>query len=398
MMIVSFNTFKKLYSTRTIRLFGLIYLSLAVVATAIVHGDDDPTRSEATVVDIEGFERELELAGRANDRNSRVSHLRKSLTYRPDHADNIDIEFQIAIELTQRFDPEYDQEKPDPIEGLPILKKISKQYEHMDYYRSGPPDSPHSPQLIVPRAAILEACIQRSHFKDDATARKRLYFAMECLEQTHQKRIDDWRSEPKPAVDPKEENRIVVLNKDGLWEEIKSEVGKSQARLNAWQLRQERALRGEVFGKSEMAIVKAAVRQYGYSYGPHNGAEVSSPMGEIIRSFPNTPMSQIAQGHIERANEMMLNKMDKGIDELFLKKMDEIPLDEEMLLGSGTGTDTPGSQKEADLVSVESPRQVSQNVTPEEDKPFLMYGMISGAALVVIAVLLFCALRRTKKQ
>lgn len=99
--------------------------------------------------------------------------------------------------------------------------------------------------------------------------------------------------------------------------------------------------------------------------------------------------------------------------EALTQKMDEVLLDEEILLGAEIEPDTPAASEDADLVSVEeqreneeipavsmeAPEQASQNVIPEAegDTPFLMYGIISGTALVVIAVLI-CAVRGTKKQ
>ena len=63
----------------------------------------------------------------------------------------------------------------------------------------------------------------------------------------------------------------------------------------------------------KMEIAKAAVRQYGLTFGTKQKAmDVALAMGEIIRDFPNTPMAKIAANHIERAKEMSLKDIEEN--------------------------------------------------------------------------------------
>jgi len=73
-----------------------------------------------------------------------------------------------------------------------------------------------------------------------------------------------------------------------------------------WRKLRKMAEAGECLGDLEMGLAKAAVRQYGYTFGPHKGQEVAVPMLEIIRGFPGTPMARIAQEHIDRGMALTL--------------------------------------------------------------------------------------------
>ena len=54
----------------------------------------------------------------------------------------------------------------------------------------------------------------------------------------------------------------------------------------------------------ELAIAGAAVRQFGYSFGPQHPSEVPAVMERILREFPDTPLAKIAQHHIEEAAKL----------------------------------------------------------------------------------------------
>ena len=145
------------------------------------------------------FQKEIQLAEQAEDRDSRVEHMRNALKYRPKHPRNIVIEYLIGIELSQRIDPEHKQ-GPRHAEALPFFEGIIKKYKHMNYYRPDPTSSTNNPQLMVPHAAILAACLQRGVNRDSKTARNYTHFAMECFNQTYEKRIEDWKNKLPPVL------------------------------------------------------------------------------------------------------------------------------------------------------------------------------------------------------
>ena len=68
-----------------------------------------------------------------------------------------------------------------------------------------------------------------------------------------------------------------------------------------WGKIQRLAEEGDVFGPVEMYPVKAAVKQFGHSFGAQRPEKVAIVMGQIIKNFPGTPMSRVAQEQIERA-------------------------------------------------------------------------------------------------
>lgn len=273
-------------------------LLLCGVALPLCAGQALPAQAEEEARRQALFDRELELADQAEDRDSRVVHLRTALSCRPDHLDNIVVEFRIGIELSQRFDPEH----PQPLrrrEALDVFAGITRKYRHADYYRSVPESSALSPHTIVPRAAILAACLERELNGEGPKARDYAVFAMECLRETYQRRVRERLAEPRPEPAPPGYPRDV--NSDALYPEML---------LENWRIRREAAERGDVLGPNEVELVKAAVRQFGASFGRQRPDEVPLAMGEVIRLFPDTPMARVALGHIERTTEM-------GTEDLF---------------------------------------------------------------------------------
>jgi hypothetical protein len=243
--------------------------------------------------DPQPFRTEILLAEQAQDRDTRVQHLQQALTYRPGNPANLAIEYHIAAELSQRWDPEH----PQPLrreEALNVVRGIVAKYKHLDYYEPTPANSVSSMQSMVPEAEIWGACLERALNNDTEKAREYCLLAMQCLQQTYQKRIEDCKREtppPRPSpTDPFEGGPI--------------ELSKWESRMHLWEERQRSAHERSVFGVLEMGTVKAAVRQFGYTYG-RQPEEVAVVMNEIIRRFPDTPMAEIAQEHIDRAAKMV---------------------------------------------------------------------------------------------
>jgi hypothetical protein len=270
-----------------------------------------PTRPPLQAhVDMSPFHRELQLAETAPDRDSRVSHLKKALLYRPNHPQNIAIEYRIGIELAQRLDPTHNQ-GPRRAEALPIFEGILKKYRHMDYYSADPVDSAYDPQLMVSHSAILISCLRRGLDQDYMGAREYAHLAMECFSQTCQKRTSDWSSQQPPLRPGPDAGPI--------------EQAKWRSRLDFHRIKQQAARTGDVFSSIEMAYIKAAVRQYAYSFGPQKPEDVHAVMNMVIDEFPGTPMAQVAANHIQRAKEMMLHAVDQDVFDDFARDSQSSP-------------------------------------------------------------------------
>jgi len=224
------------------------------------------------------FETEMARAKQARDRDSRVKHLRKALALRPGHPDNIRIEHRIVVQLGQVRDWVHGQ-RPRP-------------YKHMDYYESWITTGSSSPQMLMPRTAILAGCMC-SAMRRPTQARKHLWHAMTYLESTWARRKRDWLTAPEP--------RRVLPGPP-----ITDDEASVESDRRMWRRLRKMAEAGECLGDLEMGLAKAAVRQYGYTFGPHKGQEVAVPMLAIIRGFPGTPMARIAQEHIDRGTALTL--------------------------------------------------------------------------------------------
>ncbi|MBN2589481.1 MAG: hypothetical protein JXA96_06445 [Sedimentisphaerales bacterium] len=251
---------------------------------------------------VENFNAEIKLASEAPDRNSEIEHLQKALEYRPDDPDNIRIEFEIAIAMSQHWDPE----NPQPMrreESVEYYKRILNNYNHMDYYSIDGINSSSCRQFIIPQASIHLAGLQRGLYGDNESARKTLKISMQCMVQTYEKRKYDWLNANQPK-DVKLEGRFGGPVERAKWE----------SRMSMWETRKKKAEAGDVFSKLEMEIAKAAVRQYGLTFGTRQKAmDVALAMGEIIRDYPGTPMAKIAADHIEKAKEMSLEEINKEV-------------------------------------------------------------------------------------
>lgn len=272
------------------RRFVVVMCVAIAAACATLRGQNAETPSETIDILVR---QQMDLAEKAPDRDTRLVHLHKALTIRPDDPGNLAIVYRIAIELSQRYDPQYPEQTPRRKEAMVIYEKLVKEYHHMDYYSSEPVDRSYDPQLMVPGAYIHLACLYRGLHGDSAKARDCLIRAMECLKQTYEKRIEDWSSEPAPPK-PNPNSPFGGLSAMGKWE----------ARTAQWNKRRQDAANGDVFGPLEMESVKAAVRQYGYSHGRQKAYEVPAVMGEIIKMFPGTPMAKVAEEHAQRAVTM----------------------------------------------------------------------------------------------
>lgn len=199
------------------------------------------------------FETEMARAKQARDRDSRVKHLRKALG---------------------------------------VAEGILGKYKHMDYYESWITTGSSSPQMLMPRTAILAGCMC-SAMRRPTQARKHLWHAMTYLESTWARRKRDWLTAPEP--------RRVLPGPP-----ITDDEASVESDRRMWRRLRKMAEAGECLGDLEMGLAKAAVRQYGYTFGPHKGQEVAVPMLEIIRGFPGTPMARIAQEHIDRGMALTL--------------------------------------------------------------------------------------------
>lgn len=270
----------------TVALPGVLGMAAALLcgAASTMHGG------------ARSFEAEMELAHKAPDRDSKVRHLRKALALRPKHPENIKIEHRIVVLLSQVRDWVHGQ-GPKPDEALQLAESMLGKYDHMNYYDSEPPNSNSSAQTLVPETSILAACLSRG--QGDATkARAYLWQAMTCLQRTWERRREDWLTAPPPPE----------LPPDSPWADD-MERGQERARRGFWENRRKKAAAGDCFSPLEVAVAKAAVRQYGYSFGPHKAQEVPLPMIQIIERFPGTPMARVAQGHIDRATTLTLNDL-----------------------------------------------------------------------------------------
>ena len=260
--------------------------------------------------DLSRFEEEMAL-GRRHDadcgapvemqnRDLVVEHYARALSYRPEHPENIVIEYRIGVLLSQRQDPG----KPmvwRREEALEYFERVMSNYKHEDYYSVEPMDTLWSPQIMVPRAAVLAGSIELRYARDTEKAQDYYYQAIDALAYTYERRREDWLKGPEPperGIDwgPREE-----LN----WRRT----------LEMWAERKEAAERGDIFGENshEMAVAKASVEGYTSAYAGAHGGNWQAALEQVSLDFPDTPMARIAQAMLEATLAKHQRRVDKAL-------------------------------------------------------------------------------------
>jgi len=253
----------------------------------IAYADSSPNGSIQRIADeTQWVTRALHEANETSvDRDVRVEGLHRVVALHPGSPQNLILEFRIGILLGQNNDLRHGK-RPDELLSLPIFEGIVQHYDHKAYYTTNPGDDSDSPELMVPQAALLAASTRTGKLNDGKKARELLVIAMKDLQWTWEKRRADWIAAPKPAFNPIDESPEENARHIQIWEHRKHEAESGKVDMGP-------------YGK---AIMEAVVRQYGLSYGPQHPGEVPAVMREIITLVPDTPMAQIAQGHIALAN------------------------------------------------------------------------------------------------
>jgi hypothetical protein len=275
---------------------GIWLLLICFLLTSFICVPCEGTSDSVTSEMEETIDRQVWLSENAQDRDSKIEHLEKALELRPDHPDNLAIEFRIAVLMSQNYDPEH----PLPMrrrDAVNVYQHILDTYDHMAYYKIGLSDSLSDMQLMVPLAAIHMASLNPVDQNRDE-AKRWTHFAMQCLAATYERRKSDWMKGPSSRQLP--EMRPPWLTR-----------GKLEQRRKMWSERRERAVTRDVFGKLEMTVAEAAVRQYLYSSSGH-GSLVAIRVGQIIKEFPETPMAKIAQRKIGKARPFLLEDAGKS--------------------------------------------------------------------------------------
>ena len=246
--------------------------------------EGEPVRAESLLVEIEirpenppppgednpeRFREEMSLAEKATDRDSKIAHLRRALRFRPDHPDNIAIEYEMAVQIRSSVkNPRYEGGKLD--EARVIYQGILNRYDHMHYYTQAGANSPWDAQVLVPEAALGVGL---------------RHFAMECLKKTHERRTRDWLDAPEPKFDPNN------LFHGG-------EMGRSkwESRVALWRKRKEDAAAGNVLSGVELLLARGIMGGIARRFEPE---EAVAALRQIIGDFPDTPMARLAAEQIE---------------------------------------------------------------------------------------------------
>jgi len=277
--------------------FFLIVLVLALAGNRgfCQTTDQSSPPAEAAAPASGTFDSEIAAAKTETDKTAKITHLHNALQLRPNDPQNIAIEFKIAELMSQNAS----LTSGEPIissQSLEIFQHIVRTYDHTVYHPATPPTTPlsptdedESPEMMVPRAAVL-AAVRLNQLGNGDVARKLLDTAMEDLQWTFRQRQADVE---KPLPPMKEQDDVLILT-DPNQPQLASEDRRQQ-----WLANLKRAQSGDLFTPAELAIVQAAVRQYSRTFGPPFEDDVPSALQEIVADYPDTPMAVIAHGRLQ---------------------------------------------------------------------------------------------------
>jgi len=255
---------------------------------------------EKAEYNLDRFKKEMDLFDQATDRERKIEYLRNALRYRPNHPDNITVEYRLAVLIGQRTDPQTHQ-YIETGENKEIYERIVNNYNHMDYYRKEMPNHPRSPQILVPECALRAGFYQ----KDQEKKQGYHYKAMECLNQTYHRRKKHWETAPAPKK-PSEDSPFGGP----------LEISKWESRMFMWQKRKQDAAEGKVLHKIELRLMKRAVAAYLLTYlskyddknhPSSNQGKISKSIVKIAKDFPDTPMEDYAH----ECGNIIINVLDR---------------------------------------------------------------------------------------
>lgn len=286
---------------------GAVTLIVASVLAALVSSAYAEAPPEGEAADT--FEELLALAEHYDDdrgadpavenRDVAVEYYRRALAARPNHPDNLWIEYQIGMLLLQ-IDPA-NKLLPRRDEAREVFQNIlQKGYDQQNYYRTEPAPGPYDAQLLLPAAAVHAGSMAAS------VGQSRAYYwqAMEYLNQTYLWRKADYEAMEQPAY---EDFTMPCTRPQEAQRRYESALAKYNERKAA-------LANNAIFasGKSEQFFSVSAVRQYANTF--KGKAERIEVMRRVAKTFPGTPMAEFASRVIQGAESGTMT-----MDELFEK-------------------------------------------------------------------------------
>jgi len=253
---------------------------------------------------LEAFNKELAYAKKAADETTfykLTDHIENAVKLRPDHPDNIKLEYKMAVAMSQYENSENVITPERYLKAMNLFKKIADTYNHMDYYSNSLTDSVsiECPQLMIPRACNYYAN-SRIKSKDFEDAKKYATIALDCFAETCNERVSHYLNRPEPK-------RSFILSGLGAEE-------KYQRSVEEWKRMKEMARNGDVLGEREIFHMQVSIKEYWKSFGDNQGnTDVIASMTEIINRYEGTPMAKFAKEFLAKSSETMAQGTDDNI-------------------------------------------------------------------------------------
>lgn len=339
--------------------------------------------ASAQNTDVGAFEQELALAeaydpnrppaGVDKNRDTAVWHYEEALSLRPNHPDNMPIEYEVGVLLMMVANRDLGQET-FPLEAKPFLERAAHDYSdyYNDYYESSRPnlEGPISRQGMMVHAAILSGDYD---------------LAMQYLNITIQQRRQEWSSLPPPSpkvTDPAVLKAMPDINRG------------YEARVAEWEDAQKAVESGEVFPESSryLSFAETAVNLYMSSFGDDVPPEsVRRIMEPILKKYPGTPMARFAKDIIDKADKAMRDGKPRDTDPALATVM---PLTEEAAKVDNGQVPVPAAEDVADPAPLpETPQPTKPEtsfgptpIDPETDTNWLRWGLALGGLVVIIGI------------
>ena len=275
---------------------------------------EGPTEVEPRITDLQTFRQQQIRGGRTQDFDDRLSHFRNALTWNSEHPEKVALEYQVAVML-EGF---YDSRRhifPYRKEALAMFQGIVDRYDHMAYYTNVGAGGPWKAEVVVPQAAIHSAKLLEGEGGDEKEVARYWSLALEMMNQTCQRRIQQWSHAPEPKLQPRD------------WAQMDAEVkagfeAEHEAQAADWIRRKAAAAKGEVLTVSELSVVAQAIPSIDPDRGGRATPEVLKQLRHIAETYRGTPIARIAQQGLEDA---------KGDPGVLLKQLNAGELSDEKI-------------------------------------------------------------------
>lgn len=223
------------------------------------------------------------------NRDLAVQYYQQALAARPEHPDNMKLEYHV-IQLLMQMDPS-NGDSPRYESAFTELEAFVQRYEDAPEFSLDPAEEVYAPSVLLPRAAIHAGDLSNMLHQDAARARGYYEVAMRSLAE-----LQDYREQSYSTLSPPAREEF---DEPGTPEAVSER--RYQAAVATYERRMESLANAAVLPENsiESDLGRNAVKQFAGSF--KNFEEAREELVRIATEYAGTPMAQTANDIINSA-------------------------------------------------------------------------------------------------